>query len=890
MSSATEDNVDSDESQTKLDDSNSQQDEDEKSAEITQIDDSSEDEVEEVEDVEESKDQENEVDEEKVEEQEDVIEDNEDQEMANDVEQSPPQAESSREQSPEKESEEPTEVPKEGKASTEPDTEMVSEDEFPAEGVKQLDTEAVSDEELQELPNNELETEAVSDDELPPVKKKRKHRRHSGSEDDHSSSEKKKKRRRRASEEKKSSRRSRSRGKEKKHEKSSKSSSKSRGSRDSSPRRKSPKSSKSQSNAKSKVLPELEKYWKAVRDDPSDFTGWTYLLQYVDQENDVDAAREAYDSFLRIYPYCYGYWRKYADYEKHKGDKSKCEEVFARGLKAIPLSVDLWLHYLNFCKSTMKDNESLLREQFERAIDRCGLEFRSDRLWDFYIKWENDLKNHQNVFAIYDRLLKTPVLGYKTHFENFEDFVRSYQPNRILSVDEFLELRAEAVQKIKEKGISADPSAAPPPGDDPSEEEPSPARVDEETTIMRDKIISIRKRIFKSTAAEVGKRWKFEDGIKRPYFHVKPLEKAQLNSWRDYLDFEISTGDMHRTVILFERCLIACALYEEFWLKYIRYLESSGENDALVRNVYQRACLIHHSKKPYLALEWASFEETKGNIEGARKVLNHIEKQVPNMLLIFIRRINLERRVKNLEGAAKLYEYYLKNNARNKMIYSSLSAKYARFCQLVIHDIEKGIDVLKKAIEKYPDELKLYIALLDLYMVKGKTVHECLAVFNKILERDGIDTDTKIKFAQRKIEFLEDIGDDITAANNAHQEYSALLKQLKEPNKNHSSRDEKSSDDLRKSKGEGHSGSQNHPPSTNSNSPGYSGPGGYNSSYQGSGQGYNSGQYSQSSYNPPSGNQYGPPDQNSSNYQNWNYSQSNYNNSNQSWGGYNYCS
>jgi len=28
----------------------------------------------------------------------------------------------------------------------------------------------------------------------------------------------------------------------------------------------------------------LEKYWKAVKDDPADFTGWTYLLQYVDQE------------------------------------------------------------------------------------------------------------------------------------------------------------------------------------------------------------------------------------------------------------------------------------------------------------------------------------------------------------------------------------------------------------------------------------------------------------------------------------------------------------------------------------------------------------------------------------------------------------------------------
>lgn len=36
--------------------------------------------------------------------------------------------------------------------------------------------------------------------------------------------------------------------------------------------------------AKPKKLPELDKYWKPINDDPADFTGWTYLLQYVDQE------------------------------------------------------------------------------------------------------------------------------------------------------------------------------------------------------------------------------------------------------------------------------------------------------------------------------------------------------------------------------------------------------------------------------------------------------------------------------------------------------------------------------------------------------------------------------------------------------------------------------
>lgn len=33
-----------------------------------------------------------------------------------------------------------------------------------------------------------------------------------------------------------------------------------------------------------KESPELEKYWQVVRTNPADFTGWTYLLQFVEQE------------------------------------------------------------------------------------------------------------------------------------------------------------------------------------------------------------------------------------------------------------------------------------------------------------------------------------------------------------------------------------------------------------------------------------------------------------------------------------------------------------------------------------------------------------------------------------------------------------------------------
>ena len=48
---------------------------------------------------------------------------------------------------------------------------------------------------------------------------------------------------------------------------------------------------------------------------------------------------------------------------------------------------------------------------------------------------------------------------------------------------------------------------------------------------------------------------------------MKPLERIQLRNWRDYLDFEISEKTPERIVFLFERCVICCALYEDFWSK-----------------------------------------------------------------------------------------------------------------------------------------------------------------------------------------------------------------------------------------------------------------------------------------------------------------------------------
>ncbi|KAL0269665.1 UNVERIFIED_CONTAM: hypothetical protein PYX00_007316 [Menopon gallinae] len=662
-----------------------------------------------------------------------------------------------------------------------------------------------------------------------------------------------------------------------------------------------------------KVLPELERYWKAVTDDPTDFTGWTYLLQYVDQENEIEAAREAYDAFLAHYPYCYGYWRKYADFEKRKGNNEKCEEVFDRGLKAIPLSVDLWLHYLNYCKTVYADNEEHLRAQFERAIKACGLEFRSDRLWESYIKWETEGKRLTRITALYDKLLATPTQGYTTHFDNFQEHVTSNPPQTILPVDDFLEVRREVLQILKQYDTPAatTPTEDAPPGAE-SEEQPAkekgPAfdsittRMEEETSALRERIISTRRKIHKVTIAAVAARWNYEEGIKRPYFHVKPLERCQLKNWKEYLDFETEQGNQDRIITLYERCLIACALYEEFWTRFIRYLESIPEDMTdKIRDVYERACLIHHKKKPNLHLQWAVFEESKGCYDKAASILANLEKNIPDLLSVAYRRINLERRRGNLDKVCELYEHYLANT-KNKAILSNMTVKYARFTLKILNDVDKAIALLRRALEKDKDNTRLYLQLIDMGMQKTPIDEDnIISILDQFLTKDG-DAEQKMLFAKRKVEFLEDFGSDITRVQKAHDEYEKYLKQAKEKKKKSGdleghkdllTSNSHSTTSTKKQKSEAGHASTTQPPlppstsqTSNTAASAYT-TAGYSQGYAGAypqGQypaGYNYSQYAQTPQAQSADASY------PSSYQNWNaYPQGSYNYGQPSWGSY----
>ena len=531
--------------------------------------------------------------------------------------------------------------------------------------------------------------------------------------------------------------------------------------------------------AKNAKKAELEKFWKVVKDDPSDFTGWTHLLQYVDNKNEVDVGREVFNSFLDRYPYCYGYWKKYADFEKRNGTSERVFEVFEDGVKAIPLSVDLWIHYIAHVKVVSKDEPETIRALYEKAVGSCGREWKSDKVWDNYVKWEQETGNDLKVYQLFTRMLCTPTHGINKNMDNFEAWLKTKSPKDLLETTEFLSMRKEALQMNNGETLDEESSAAP------GENADDDMLGAEETKKIREMIVAKMRDQMKPTEARIALRSKYEEGIKRPYFHVKPLERGQLKNWNEYLDFmtaEMSKegGDMTEVEILYERALIACALYEEFWMNYIKWWgDREGDNSEKIRDTYRRACSFHLKEKVDIHIHWASFEEKLQNFEAAATVLENIEKAHPQLISLVMARVNLERRRGNHERVSSLFQDLIKG-ANSKAIATELSIKFSRYLRLHMADTEQARQILSTALETDAANPKLYLQQLDLLINSSPMdVNAVTEVFERALAQEFPDKQ-KLLFSQRKVEFLGDFGTDLAKIEDTKHEHNKLVAIVKE--------------------------------------------------------------------------------------------------------------
>nr|XP_002123360.1 pre-mRNA-processing factor 39-like [Ciona intestinalis] len=565
---------------------------------------------------------------------------------------------------------------------------------------------------------------------------------------------------------------------------------------------------------KVKESEEYLRYWKMVVDSPHDFTAWTYLLQLVEQDRKMALARRAYNNFFKRYPLCYGYWKKFSEIERKKGNLIKAQVILERGVRAIPLSIDLWVHVIDFYIKHYKGPDAgskKVRIVFERAMKAAGEEFRSEKLWNKYIKWEIDNKNWINVMKLYDRAMSTQTQHYSIFFNDLKEFVNTHAPQDLLMPEAFekllsevrvtpplptLEKREQNKQKEKAKknpdAIDIDSESdedegatvddvdmeEAPPGVEEHEKPPN----EEEQKHMRQLIIKEKKKIFEATERIVTKIWAFEEGVKRPYFHVKQLERAQLKNWREYLDMEINNGNHHRIVLLFERCLIACALYEDFWLKYAKYM--SNHDVVKAGKIYERACTIHLPKKPTIHMQWAAHEELQGNTSTAIEILENLNKVLPGMAMIKMRRVALQRRAGNIQAAEDILISYVTVAEKDKEILF-YTRKLAWFLFKISNKKDEARKLLKDLIPKFKEEINLYNDLVEMEFQHASTSSNdqdellALEAFDLAIANEKFSEDQKFSFSQRKLEFLEDYGCDVKRLQKTYEEHQKLVRSQK---------------------------------------------------------------------------------------------------------------
>lgn len=230
---------------------------------------------------------------------------------------------------------------------------------------------------------------------------------------------------------------------------------------------------------------------------------------------------------------------------------------------------------------------------------------------------------------------------------------------------------------------------------------------------MRTRIDNFHLEIFARTQTETTKRWTYESEIKRPYFHVTELDESQMVNWRKYLDFEEVEGDYSRTQFLYERCLVTCAYYDEFWLRYARWMLAQPSKEEEVRNIYQRASMLYVPiSRPSVRLHYAYFEEMCERVELAKDIHQAVLVNLPGHIETIVSLANMSRRHGGLEAAIEVYKVQIESPQCDHYAKAALCAEWARLLWKIKGSVDEARKVFQQNAHWYLDSRPFWISYL----------------------------------------------------------------------------------------------------------------------------------------------------------------------------------
>ncbi|KAG8640258.1 hypothetical protein MANES_13G040100v8 [Manihot esculenta] len=503
---------------------------------------------------------------------------------------------------------------------------------------------------------------------------------------------------------------------------------------------------------------EEERLWSIVRANSLDFDAWTALIDETEKVagDNILKIRKVYDTFLAEFPLCYGYWKKYADHEARVGSMDKVVEVYERAVLGVTYSVDIWLHYCIFAINTYEDPDTI-RRLFERGLAYVGTDYLSYSLWDKYIEYEEMHAQWSHVAMIYTRILEIPNKRLDDYLTRFKAFAATHPLSELTTPEE----AAAAVPAPSESGDQANMGEV---HADAAEQSSKPVSAGLTEAEELEKYIAIREEMYKKAKEFDSKISDFENAIRRPYFHVRPINVAELENWHNYLDFIEREDDLNKVVKLYERCLIACANYPEYWMRYVLCMENCGSMD-LANNALARATQVFVKRQPEIHLFAARFREQSGDIPGARAAYQLVHTEItPGLLEAVVKHANMEHRLGNLKDAFSLYEQTIaiEKGKEHSQVLPMLYAQYSRFLYLVAGNVEKAREVLVEALENAPLSKPLLEAFI--YLESFQSLPKRIDYLDSLVEKlivpnsDSLNVASAAEREELSCIFLEFLG------------------------------------------------------------------------------------------------------------------------------------
>jgi pre-mRNA-processing factor 39 len=384
---------------------------------------------------------------------------------------------------------------------------------------------------------------------------------------------------------------------------------------------------------------------------------------------------------------------------------------------------------------------------FERGASSVGLDFLAHPFWDKYLEFEDRLEAQDKIFSILARVVKIPMHQYARYFERYRQMAHSRPLQELIPAETLAQFRADI--ETENAAFQAGPKG--------------------ELEIERDlrtKIDNFHLEVFSQTQAETTKRWTYESEVKRPYFHVTELDQAQMTNWRKYLDFEEAEGDYLRTVFLYERCLVTCAFYDEFWFRYARWMSAKEDKQEEVRIIYQRAsCLYVPISRPGIRLQYAHFEEMSGRIDVARDIHEAILDVMPGHVETIISWANLERRQNGLEAAIQVYKAQIDSPTVDLFAKAAFVVEWAALLWKIQGSVDEARQVFQKSQQWYLQSRHFWAKYLEFEIcqptsssTEAEHYERINQIYEDIINKSHMALPTKKELSNYYLVYLQERG------------------------------------------------------------------------------------------------------------------------------------